>query len=174
MKTLSLLFFLFVSMNIFSQTAPPPAPALEYVCELRVQLDPPLTVGKTPRGLRRIIPIIGGKVDGPNLKGAIYGGGADWQFIREDGVAELEAHYQFKTDDGVVIYIKNEALRVATPEVAAKIAKGEVVSANAYYFKGRPKFEAPEGKYFWMNNAVFICQGIKNPLDVSLFVWRVL
>ena len=129
MKTLTILLFLFTSMSLFSQTTPTPAPDLEYVCELRVQLDPPLTVGQTPRGLRRIIPIIGGTVDGPNLKGTIYDGGADWQFIRKDGVAELEAHYQFKTDDGVIIYIKNEALRVATPEVAARIAKGSGVRA---------------------------------------------
>ncbi len=174
MKTLNLFFILIFSMKTFSQTTPPPAPGLEYVCELRVQLDPPLTVGQTPKGLRRIIPIIGGTVTGPVLNGTIYDGGADWQFIRKDGVAELEAHYQFKTDDGVTIYIKNEALRVATPEVAARIAKGEPVPASEYYFKGRPKFEAPEGKYFWMNNAIFICQGVKNPLDVSIYVWRVL
>lgn len=160
-------------MNLEAQT-PPPSPELEYVCELKVRLDPPLTVGQTPRGLRRIIPIIGGTVDGPSLKGEIIGGGADWQFIREDGVAELEAHYQFKTDDGIIIYIKNDAIRVASPEVAAQIAKGIPVPPSSYYFKGRPKFEAPEGKYFWMNNALFICQGVKNPDDVSIFVWKVL
>lgn len=57
-------------------------------------------------------------------------GGADWQVVRKDGVAELEAHYQFKTDDGTVIYIKNIGVRVATPEVAAKIANGEKIDAS--------------------------------------------
>ncbi|MGR3810868.1 DUF3237 domain-containing protein [Jiulongibacter sp. NS-SX5] len=173
MKYLTLFIFMTaLAGNAFSQGVPP-APELEYICELRVKLDPPLTVGQTPRGLRRIIPIIGGTVEGPEIKGEIIGGGADWQFIREDGVAELEAHYQFKTDDGVIIYVKNDAMRVASPEVAAKIAKGIPVEASEYYFKGRPKLEAPEGKYHWMNNTMFICQGVKNPLDVSIFIWRV-
>jgi hypothetical protein len=86
-----------------------------------------MVVGETPHGLRRIIPIIGGTVEGTNLKGEILNGGADWQIIRKDGVAELEAHYQIKTDDGVIIYIKNTGLRVATPEVATRIGRGEQV-----------------------------------------------
>jgi hypothetical protein len=147
---------------------------LEYVCELKVRLKDPLTVGQTPRGLRRIIPIIGGTVEGPNIKGEIIEGGADWQFIRDDGVTELEAHYQFMTSDGVIIYIKNQGIRVTTPEVAAKIARGEPVDGSEYYFAAVPKFEAPEGKYYWMNNAIFICKGRKNPNDVSIFVWKVM
>jgi hypothetical protein len=171
-RILTLLYTLLIAMISQAQNIPP-TPGLEYVCELRVTLDPPLTVGQTPKGLRRIIPITGGTVTGPSLNGTIFNGGADWQFIRKDGVAELEAHYQFKTDDGVIIYIKNEGIRVATPEVAARIAKGEPVPASEYYFRARPQFEAPEGKYYWMNNALFICQGVKNPDDVSIFVWRV-
>jgi hypothetical protein len=172
MRTTVILIMSLIATNVFAQNIPD-APELEYVCELRVKLDPALTVGQTPKGLRRIIPITGGTVTGPALNGTIFNGGADWQFIRKDGVAELEAHYQFKTDDGVIIYIKNEGVRVATPEVAARIAKGEPVPASEYYFKARPQFEAPEGKYYWMNNALFICQGVKNPDDVSIFVWKV-
>lgn len=171
MKLLYLLSLTFCFQMTFAQT--PPAPDLEFVCELRVKLDPAMTVGQTPRGLRRIIPIIGGTVEGPQIKGSIIDGGADWQFIRPDGVTELEAHYQFKTDDGVLIYIKNEGIRVASKEVAARMAKGEAVSPDQYYFRARPQFEAPEGKYHWLNNALFICTGVKNPNDVSIFIWKV-
>jgi len=129
-----------------------------------------MIVGQTPRGLRRIIPITGGTVEGPNIKGEILRGGSDWQFIRDDGVTELEAHYQFKTDDGTIIYIKNTGIRVASPEVAKRMAAGEQVSPDEYYFRAVPKFEAPEGKYFWMNNALFIFTGIKNPESVSILV----
>jgi hypothetical protein len=108
------------------------------------------------------------------MKGAILDGGAGWQIVRKDGVAELEAHYQIKTDDGVVVYIKNVGLRVATPEVAARIGRGEVVSPSEYYFRAIPKFEAPIGKYDWLNNAIFICKGIRNPDNVVIQVWKVL
>ena len=150
------------------------APELEFVCELRVKLKEPLVVGKTPRGLRRIIPITGGTVEGPAIKGEILDGGADWQFIREDGVAELEAHYQFRIHDGVLIYITNNGMRVATPEVAGRIARGEPVQDSEYYFAAVPRFEAPEGPYHWMNNAIFICKGKKYPDSVAIQVWKVL
>ena len=149
-------------------------PKLEFFCELNVTLDPAVVVGDTPHGTRRIIPIIGGKVAGPNIKGEILKGGADWQIVRKDGVAELEAHYQFKTDDGTVIYIKNVGVRVATPEVAAKIANGEKVDASQYYFRATPRFEAPTGKYGWINDTLFICTGERNVNSVVLRVWRVL
>jgi Protein of unknown function (DUF3237) len=165
--------FLFISTSIMAQKTPT-APGLEYLCELKIKLKSPYIVGDTPHGLRRIIPIVGGTFEGPAMKGEVLDGGADWQIVRKDGVAELEAHYQIKTDDGVIIYIKNIGLRVATPEVAARIGRGEQVSSSEYYFRAVPKFEAPAGKYHWMNNAIFICTGERNPDNVSIKVWRVL
>jgi Protein of unknown function (DUF3237) len=173
MKQLFLFLTLLFSMSIYAQSAAE-APALEFVCELKVKLKAPYVVGDTPHGLRRIIPIVGGSFEGPKMKGEILDGGADWQIVRKDGVAELEAHYQIKTDDGVIIYIKNTGLRVATPEVAARIGRGEAVPPNEYYFRAVPKFEAPAGKYEWVNNAIFICKGIRNPDNVTIQVWKVL
>ncbi len=165
---LLLLFFHFMDRSI-SQV---PAPPLEFLCELKVNLKPPLVVGETPHGVRRIIPITGGTVDG-RIKGAILEGGADWQVLRNDAVAELDAHYQLKTEDGVIIYIHNQGLRVATPEVAARIAKGEIVAPSEYYFRSVMKLEAPKGRYGWINNAIFICKGIRNPDQVVIQVWEV-
>jgi Protein of unknown function (DUF3237) len=173
MKNLLTLFCLFIVLENFAQNTPQ-APGLEFVCQLKVKLKAPFIVGETPHGLRRIIPIVGGTFEGPSVKGEILDGGADWQIVRKDGVAELEAHYQIKTDDGVIIYIKNTGLRVASPEVAARIGKGEQVSPSEYYFRAVPKFEAPQGKYSWMNNAIFICKGIRNPDNVVIEVWKVL
>lgn len=152
----------------------PTAPALEFLCELKVKLDPPIVVGQTPKGLRRIIPIIGGTVRGPQLNGEILTGGADWQYIRPDGVVELEAHYQIRTTDSVIIYITNTGLRAASREITDKMAKGEYVPPSAYYFRAAPKLEAPIGKYYWLNNALFICKGMRNSDNVSIEVWKVL
>jgi hypothetical protein len=152
----------------------PIAPSLEFFCELNVQIDPPLTVGDTPYGVRKIIPITGGFVTGPDLKGTIISGGGDWQVVRSDGVAEIEAHYQFKTIDDTVIYIKNTGLRVTSPEVAEKMARGEYVPGSEYYFRGFPKFEAPKGVYEWMNNCLFLCSGLRLPNRVLIHVWKIL
>jgi hypothetical protein len=94
--------------------------------------------------------------------------------VRKDGVAELEAHYQFRTDDGVIIYIKNVGVRTASPEVAAKIARGEHVDTGQYYFRAAPKFEAPAGKYGWINDSIFICTGERLSDSVILRVWKAL
>ena len=171
------MFILLATVRLYAfgqKTDSPPAPGLAFVGQLNVKVGTPYVVGETPHGLRRIIPILGGTVDGPNVKGEILPGGDDWQIVRKDGVAELEAHYQFKTDDGVIIYVKNVGLRVATPEVAARIGRGEQVSPTEYYFRTIPKFEAPTGKYDWMNNAIFICTAFRNPETVVIQVWKVL
>jgi len=170
MKKTILLILLPLNFIAYAQDAP----RLEFFCTLNVKLDPPLVVGETAHGTRRIIPIIGGTVEGPLIKGQIIKGGADWQVVRKDGVSELEAHYQFKTVDGAIIYIKNVGVRVASPEVAAKIARGEHVDASQYYFRGVPAFEAPPGKYAWINDSIFICTGERLRDAVVLRVWKVL
>jgi len=159
-----LLFLLFFSTTLVAQT--PEAPTLEFVCSLKVTLDKPLVVGETDHGTRRIILITG----------EILNGGADWQVISTDKTkTELEALYQIKTDDGVVIFIRNTGLRVASAEVTQRIAKGETVGANEYYFRAAPKFEAPRNtKYAWLNDAIFVCKGIRMPDYVLLQVWKVL
>jgi hypothetical protein len=43
-----------------TQTLPPPQ--LEHVCDLAVTIAPPVEVGQTVSGLRRMIPITGGTV----------------------------------------------------------------------------------------------------------------
>jgi len=149
-------------------------PQLAFVCEIKVKIDQPLIIGQTPHGFRRVIPLMGGTFEGPDIAGEILEGGADWQLIRDDGVTELEAHYQLKTTDGVIIYLKNVGLRVATPEISGKIARGEVVSPNEYYFTTLPKFEVAASKYEWMNNTIFIAKGIRNADNVAIRVWKVL
>lgn len=167
-----ILLFILKCTSLGAQTID--KPDLEFVCTLNVQIAKAIVVGETARGVRRIIPITGGTFDGPKMRGTIVDGGADWQIIRADGVAEIEALYTLKTDDSTFIYIRNPGMRVATPEVAARIGRGEVVSPTEYYFRTAPKFEAPKGKYDWLNNAIFICKAIRMPTFVKIEVWKVL
>jgi hypothetical protein len=165
-------FFLLAFMNTAS--AQIPAPKMEFVCTIEVKIDPALVVGESVHGVRRIIPIMGGSVKGPLINGEVLNGGADWQNIRKDGVAEIEARYQFKTDDGSVVYIKNAGIRIATPEIAAKIAKGDLVDPSLYYFRTILQFEAPIGKYDWLNKSIFVCSGERLANLVNIHVWKLL
>jgi hypothetical protein len=151
------------------------APQLEYICELNVLLEPAMVLGEIAHGIRRIIPISGGTVSGPQIKGEILRGGADWQVLRKDGNTELEAHYQFRTDDGVLIYVHNIGVRLTSPDIAGKLASGEAVDQSLYYFRTVPRFEAPlSSKYSYLNDAIFVCSGERLPNSVKLRIWKVL
>src|SRR5947209_8285890 len=87
------------------------APALSFVADIRVDVGEPVTIGHTGAGLRRVIPILGGSVQGPRLAGRVVPGGADFQNLRTDGVMELEAKYVLEATNGALIYVVNRGLR---------------------------------------------------------------
>ena len=72
--------------------------------------------GTTPYGERRVIDILGGRVEGPRLQGRILPG-ADWQIVRPDGVTDLEARYAIETDRGTRVLVRSDGLRHGLPEV---------------------------------------------------------
>jgi hypothetical protein len=149
-------------------------PGLEFVYEATGELEPPVTIGETFDGTRRIIPIVGGRrVEGPLISGKLIGNAADWQVTRLDGVTVADAIYALETDDGVVIQIRNRGLRHGPPDVMQRLATGQEVDPAEYYFRTVPEFIAPVGKYDWMNRSIFVCSGARYPLGIKLWVWRV-
>jgi hypothetical protein len=120
-------------------------PGAEFVFEEIVTLGPAIAVGQTPRGHRTIIPITGGTFKGPKIAGTILPGGWDWQLTRPDSCTEVKADYMLRTDDGVVINIVNTGVLCAPPP------GGEGRPARTH-----PRFEAPLGKYEWLNKSAFI------------------
>ena len=78
MRSLTLLFALFVSVMTVRAQAPK-GPETEYVMTLNVKLGQAYGVGKTAKGNRFIVPITGGTFEGPNIKGEVLEGGADYQ-----------------------------------------------------------------------------------------------
>jgi hypothetical protein len=151
-----------------------PEPKLEFIFEAKVSLDPIQELGVTTYAKRRIINITGGTFDGPNMKGTIVSGGADWQTIRTDGTADLDARYTLKTDDGALIYIQNRGIRHAKPEVLARMAKGEKVDPSEYYMRTAAVFEVAEGKYAWLTKSVVVCVGARMSDHVLLRFYKVL
>ncbi len=128
----------------------------EFVFEAAVKVDAPLIIGQSSHGLRRVIPILGGTVTGPRLTASVVPGGADWQFIRPDGVLSLEARYTLQTEDGALIMVVNRGMRHGPADIIEKIGRGEDVPADSYYFRTVAEFEAPIGKYDWLNKALFL------------------
>ena len=166
---LSMIAFVALSMSASAQVAEPQnTPQLEFALQLKVTLGEAYTCGETQHGQRTIIPITGGTFEGPNIKGTIINGGADYQLNNKaTGRTELEAIYCIKTDDGMNIHVRNRGI----------INSGKDEQGNpTFYFKAAPQFEAPvDSKYAWLNNAIFVCQpdfsgGFKG---IVLNVWKV-
>jgi hypothetical protein len=150
-----------------------PAPGLSHVCDLRVELDPIREMGEGRAGHRRIIPIIGGKVEGPRLNGRILNLGADWQTIWPNDVAELDTRYALETDDGAVIEIINYGYRHGPPEVIARLAAGEIVPADQYYMRTQARLETGDPRYDWVNRTLFIGTGTRQKLGVTVSLYAV-
>lgn len=127
-----------------------------------------------PLGKRLFIPVTGGRFSGERLSGVLQSGGSDFQLIRQDNVAELDVRVTLKTDDGVVIQLKGHGIRYTTPEVFARIMSGAEVHPSEYYFREAMFFEAPTGKYDWLNRIIAIAKGGRLQSEVLLEVYEVL
>jgi hypothetical protein len=148
-------------------------PGLDFVFGLKARLGELVVIGETPEGLRRMIPIVDGTFDGPTLHGAVLGGGADWQYVRNDRVTVAEATYLLRTHDGVLIQVRNRGLRHGPPEVIQRLADGEEVDPVEYYFRTAPTFLAPQGPYDWLNRDVFVATAARHARAIELWFYRV-
>lgn len=133
-----------------------------------------LAFGRTPYGERRVIDITGGDVEGPRLKGRILPGGADWQLIRADGAADIQARYTIETEAGGRILVFSEGLRHGPPEVLAKLLRGEAVDPSLYYFRTLMRFETADPAADWLNRILAIARGARLQNAVRLDVYEVL
>jgi hypothetical protein len=151
----------------------PTPPGLVLAFEAHVLLGTPLEVGRVPRGRRRVIPIVGGTFEGTGLKGRVLSGGADWQIVRDDGLAELDTRYALETDKGQIIYVQNAGIRRAPPEIMAQLLAGQPVNPTLVYFRTVPTFETAAPELQWLTRSVFVGTGERNPSDVVIRFWRV-
>ena len=149
-------------------------PGLAFALELRVEIAPTIEIGRGPLGIRRSVPITGGRFEGPAIRGLVLSGGADWQIVDSDGLTLVDAQYVIETADGVRIEVRNQGVRHGPREVLERIAAGEAVPASAYYFRAAPRFFAPAGRYEWLNRAVFVATGERFADLVVMRVWQVL
>ena len=146
---------------------------LEPLMHVKVTLEPVRDLGDTPLGRRRIIGITGGEFAGRRLSGRVLAGGADWQLIRSDGVAFLDARYTLETDDGAQIYVNNKGYRHGPKDVIERMARGEAVDPALYYMRATPWFETSAPRYAWLNRTICVATGARRPASVELEFYEV-
>ena len=146
---------------------------LQPLFRAEITLAAPQELGETPQGRRRIIGITGGRFAGDRLSGRVLAGGADWQVIRPDGVADLDARYTLETSDGALIYVRNRGYRHGPPDTIRRLAAGEAVDPSLYYMRTTPRFETGDARYAWLNRIVCVATGARRTDAVELEVFEV-
>jgi hypothetical protein len=141
---------------------------LNFFADLSVQVGKPIEVGTTPQGLRRVVPILGGSAQGQGWTARVLPGGADYQRVIGGTLAELHAHYLLETDGGDLIYVHNQAIRQASPEVTARLLRGEPVDPAQVYFRCQPILETGSAALGWINQRLFVGSGVRKPESVEM------
>jgi len=158
-------------------TDDPLALLYDHAFDIRINFDRRWSLGPVSGGAMHGYTSVGEgcTVEGPLLNGALVDhSGADWPVVRTDGVVELNAHYMIRTDDDVLIYIRNLGY-VHGPLRTADQSADEPPAIKPY-FRCTPYFRAPEGRYGWLNRTVIVGVGKRvpqinpsDPPDHSLF-----
>jgi len=146
----------------------------EFLCEVIANLDTPQIVGSGPYGVRRIVPVKGGTITGPKLKGDVLPFGADWLLVRPDDVWELDVRVTIRTDDGELIYVYYRGILNVPAEIWERITNGEEVDPSAYYFRTTPIFETGSEKYRWLNRIIAVGVGALTPGQVRYKIYQIL
>jgi len=146
---------------------------LEPLLKADITLAPAQELGESPLGRRRIINITGGTFRGERLSGKVLPGGADWQVIRADGVADLDARYTLETSDGALIYVRNHGYRHGPADVLKKLSAGEEVDPSTYYMRTTPLFETGDPRYAWLNRLICVGTGARKKSSVHLEIFEV-
>ncbi len=144
------------------------------VIHIEAELEAPQLFGKTPYGERRVINILGGTVSGPRLRGKILPGGADWQIIRSDGVADIFAKYTVALEGGGFVLVTSAGVRHGPAEVLARLSRGEPVGRDEYYFRTSVRFETADLEADWLNRVLMVAAGEREKMKVKLDLYEVL
>jgi hypothetical protein len=122
--------------------------------ELVLDVDPQLDAGHV-----RIAPVTGGTFSGPNIRGTVRPGGADY-ITQVSGHSSLDVRITLETDDGAVIYMTYTGI----------VRPGD----SGLYWRVRPVFSTASEKYDWLNHAVFVGKNKQVPGKVAYDVFVIL
>ena len=137
-----------------------PDPRLSLVYRLDATLAPPLELGDTAQGHRRIVALTGGSFTGPDLNGTLLpGASADWQIVLGDGTALGDIRYTLQTDGGELLYVQSRSIRHGPADVLARLGRGEEVDASRYTFRAATQIETAAPDLDWLNKGVFVSVG---------------
>jgi hypothetical protein len=132
-------------------------PILQFAFEAREDVGPDERVGHGEGDVVYFVPITGGTVQGPRLGGSVVPGGGDWYVRRGATTIQLDAHYLVRADDGCLIDVVNRGFyRTSSAENMERADRGEVIPADALYYRTSPVFRTDAPAHRWLAETVFV------------------
>ena len=141
---------------------------------LAVDVGDVVTMGPGPLGERRVVGILGGTFEGPEMRGEVLPGGADWQIVRKDGVLDLDARYALKDQAGGIIRVVSQGYRHGSPEVLEALARGEHVDPSRYFFRTIMRFETGAPYLESLNKTIAVATAERKARQVLLTAYKLL
>jgi hypothetical protein len=148
-------------------------PQFEFLFTLTAEVGDIVTMGQAPLGERRVVQITGGRFEGPQMRGEVLAG-ADWQIVRGDGTIELDARYAIKEASGGIVQVVSQGMRHGAPEVLARLARGEDVPPDQYFFRTVMRFETGASELAFLNKTIAVATAERKARQVELQAWRLL
>lgn len=146
-----------------------------HLLTITMKLAPILELGDTPAGNRRVFTVLSGQFVGDRLRGEVLPqGGSDLLLVRADGSSQQDVRLILRTDDGALILMTYRGIRHASPDVSARIARGEQVAPSDYYLRTAPFFETSSPKYAWLNKIVSVGIGEREHDGVKYDICEIL
>jgi hypothetical protein len=141
---------------------------------MHLNVRPLQVIGATPGAFRRIGVVPGGVFEGERVRGEVLEGGSDWQTVRSDGATTLDVRLVLRTADDALIGMQYRGLRHGTPDIVARIDKGEAVDPASYYFRITALFETASSTYDWLNRILAIGVGHRRAEGVVYSLFEIL
>ncbi|MFA6115797.1 MAG: DUF3237 domain-containing protein [Sphingomonas sp.] len=123
---------------------------------LRLEVSAIHSIGGPEGPPRRVGVVPSGSFEGGRLSGIVLDGGSDWQTVHGDGATTLDVRLVLQTGDGALIGMTYTGIRHGPPDVMARIAKGEAVDPESYYFRTSASFTTSDARYEWLNRVLAV------------------
>lgn len=147
--------------------------ALEHLCDLDVELEPPLFL-PTATGTRLVYVTRAGRLVGDRLNGELLPGGADWLTLGSDGVGRLDVRAVLRLDDRALVSLTVNGTVALTDEQRTRFAAGEALGSDELAMRTQLNFETdPEGPHAWLNTLTTVAINELGPGSIGYRVFEV-
>ncbi|MBL6456515.1 DUF3237 domain-containing protein [Belnapia sp. T6] len=153
----------------------PPLPlASEFLFRATLTVGAPQPVGLTRTGDLRIVPVTGGRIEGPALTGEVLPGtAADWLRVDPDGTAHMDVRLTIRSAEGHLAFMHYSGIRTGSAEVLARLNAGEAVDPSDYYFRTAIRFETGAAPLAWLNRILAVGIGQRPPSGPTYDVYAI-